>query len=79
MVRYFSTPFISLAHRWPYSPGRFFASYELKSIIAFILMNYDMKIRDGKRPADLFVAETVIPDPNGQVMFRKRQEIPIVV
>lgn len=56
------------------SPGRFFAANELKAILAYIVLNYDMKLGgDGKRPANIIHGMSVIPSPTGQVLFRKRQ------
>ena len=61
----------SLRH---FSPGRFFAANELKAMLAFIVLNYDLKLGgDGKRPPNLYFAQSVIPALDGQVMFRKRQ------
>ena len=56
------------------SPGRFFAANELKALLAYLVLNYDMKLGgDGKRPASIFYGTNVIPSPTGQVLFRKRQ------
>ena len=56
------------------SPGRFFAANELKALLAYIVLNYDLKLGgDGKRPANLFRGAVVIPSPTGQVLFRRRQ------
>ena len=56
-----------------YSPGRFFAANELKAIMAYIVVNYDLKIGgDGKRPANIYLAENMLPNPKGEILFRKR-------
>ena len=60
------------------SPGRFFAGYELKIILAHILMNYDMKFEDnGPRPPNKWFGAGVIPDPTAKVYFRRRQTAPV--
>ena len=57
------------------SPGRFFAANELKAMLAYIVLNYDLKIDgDGPRPANIYYATGVIPAINGQVLFRKRTD-----
>ena len=57
-----------------YSPGRFFAANQLKAIMAHIVLNYDLKIGgDGKRPENLYLAANMIPDPKGEILFRKRK------
>ena len=41
--------------------------------MAYIVVNYDLKIGgDGKRPANVYFAENMIPDPKGKILFRKR-------
>ena len=57
-----------------YSPGRFFAANELKAMLAYIVLNYDLKAGgDGSRPANIYFASSVVPSPTGTVLFRKRQ------
>ena len=56
-----------------FSPGRFFAVTELKSMLAHVILNYDVKLENGgPRPANMFIESSVVPDRNGRVMFRKR-------
>lgn len=56
------------------SPGRFFAANELKSLLAFIVLNYDLKLGgDGQRPRNIYWALNVIPAPKGKVLFRRRE------
>ncbi|KAJ3476173.1 hypothetical protein NLI96_g11343 [Meripilus lineatus] len=57
-------------------PGRFFAAFEMKLMLAYILLNYDVKFEAGKegiRPENKWFGSTIIPDPTVNVMFRKRQ------
>ena len=57
-----------------FSPGRFFAANELKAMLAYMVLNFDMKLGgDGKRPENVHWGPTVIPAPDARVLFRKRQ------
>jgi len=67
-----------------FSPGRFFASMELKMLMAYLLVNYDMKwpeedvpsnlgaTEEGYRPPDLWFNFTSVPNQNAHMMVRKR-------
>ncbi|KAL5523057.1 hypothetical protein ACEPAF_1324 [Sanghuangporus sanghuang] len=54
-------------------PGRFFAANELKTMLAYLVLNYDMKLEgEQERPKLIRFAFSCIPNPNGRVLFRKR-------
>jgi len=54
-------------------PGRFFASNEIKTMLAYVLLNYDVKMANGdERPRNLAFGLAHIPNPSAEVMFRKR-------
>jgi len=56
-----------------FSPGRFFAVSELKAMLAYVLLNYDIKLPgDGSRPPNFWFSANCIPNPTGEVMFKKR-------
>ena len=59
----------------PYcSPGRFFAANELKAMMAYIVMNYDVKLeQEGVRPPNVYAGFVVAPNPTAKVLFRKHQ------
>lgn len=59
----------------PYAcPGRFFASMELKLLLAHLLLKFDFRFPSGtSRPALLVVDEFVAPLPWAKVMVRRRQ------
>ncbi|KAG8862510.1 hypothetical protein FRC20_011209 [Serendipita sp. 405] len=64
-----------------FSPGRFFASMELKTMFAYLIANYDMKWpdsvsngKDGYRPADIWMGAGLIPDPKGRILIRERSQ-----
>ncbi|KAK1449315.1 hypothetical protein CMEL01_08630 [Colletotrichum melonis] len=53
-------------------PGRFLADIEIKLIVAFILMNYDIKNPDGQdRHAHVHFENQVFPDPVNPVLMKK--------
>ncbi|EIW87323.1 cytochrome P450 [Coniophora puteana RWD-64-598 SS2] len=56
-------------------PGRFFAANELKSMLAHIVTEYDIKLADeagGQRPANILFGGSVVPNQTAKVLFRKR-------
>jgi ent-kaurene oxidase len=54
-------------------PGRFFASLEIKIILVKLLMDYDFKLKDGsKRPANLRAHEFIFPNPDAEILMRRR-------
>ena len=54
-------------------PGRHFAACELKLMFAHIITTYDVKLEiKGIRPPDMWVMTTCVPNPNTNVLFRKR-------
>ena len=58
------------------SPGRFFAASELKAMLAYIVVNYDLKIAgDGGRPPNVYILTSVVPSPKGEILFRKRRVV----
>ena len=58
-----------------FSPRRFFAANELKAMFAHTVMHYDIKLEnEGHRPENFRFANIILPDPNAQVLFRKRQD-----
>ncbi len=54
-------------------PGRFFAGNEVKMMLSYFLLHYDMKLKDGEeRPKPMMLMMSKTPNPNGEVMFRRR-------
>ncbi|GJJ07761.1 hypothetical protein Clacol_001966 [Clathrus columnatus] len=69
-----SPDYISFGHGKHACPGRFFAANELKSMLAYLVLNYDIKMKnEGVRPKNLSVAMSCLPDLSASVMFRRRQ------
>jgi cytochrome P450 len=56
-------------------PGRFFASMEIKIMLALILVNYDVSFIPGttERPKNVFFTGGIVPDPKAQLVFKRRQ------
>ena len=54
-------------------PGRYFAACELKLMLAHTVVTYDVKLEiEGVRPEDMWFMDTSVPNPNANVLFRKR-------
>ncbi len=53
--------------------GRHFAATEIKIVLAHLLRNYDIKLRDGEgRPANKIDEFWIVPDQKAEVLFRSR-------
>jgi len=58
-------------------PGRFFAVYELKTMLAHVLLNYDVKMpNDGPRPKNLWFGHSFVANPTAHVLFKRRKQAP---
>ncbi|KAK7457145.1 hypothetical protein VKT23_010445 [Stygiomarasmius scandens] len=58
-------------------PGRFFASAELKALMAHVLLNYDVKFPNDSRefPPLFKFLNSVGPNQTAKVLFRKRRSV----
>ena len=54
------------------SPGRFFAVNEMKLMLAFILLRYDVKTKDGKCPEATKFMGFLLPPTKAEILFKKR-------
>jgi hypothetical protein len=64
---------LTFSHGKHACPGRYFATCELKLMLAHIIMNYDVKLEDdGVRPKDMWFMTTCVPNMNAKVLFRRR-------
>ncbi|KAI0065173.1 cytochrome P450, partial [Artomyces pyxidatus] len=68
-----TTPeYLAVAHGKFACPGRFFAAYVLKTILAHVVLNYDIKFKEGHDfPLDRFVGTTCAPG-QADLLSRKR-------
>jgi len=56
-------------------PGRFFASNEIKLMVAELLMNYDMRFAEGQgRPENMVHDFSIIPNFGAEVFMRKKKK-----
>ncbi|SMQ45742.1 unnamed protein product [Zymoseptoria tritici ST99CH_3D7] len=54
-------------------PGRFFASQEMKLMLAHIVMNYDVRVAGGKRPPTANIAGNYLPDESAKLEIKLRE------
>jgi len=67
---------LAFGHGRHVCPGRYFAACELKLMFAHIVTTYDVKLEiEGVRPPDMWIMTTCLPNPNANVLFRKRANI----
>ena len=56
-------------------PGRFFASQEIKMILAHLLLRYEIKFAENcSRPKNMTAFEYIFPDPTGVILFKQRTD-----
>ncbi|KAM0811992.1 putative Cytochrome P450 [Seiridium cardinale] len=53
-------------------PGRFFAIYEIKTILVNIILNYDFRLKDGKKPQHTTQQIYNSPDASSMLEFKRR-------
>ena len=57
------------------SPGRFLAVSELKTMFAYIVSLYDVKLEDtSPPPKNVYWELNILADPIARIMFRKRTD-----
>ncbi|KAJ8509399.1 hypothetical protein ONZ45_g8424 [Pleurotus djamor] len=58
-------------------PGRFFASMQIKIMLAHILLNYDVKLPDGQtiRPSNLVFDGMILPPMKAHLIFQPRARL----
>ncbi|KAG0636835.1 cytochrome P450 [Tuber brumale] len=54
-------------------PGRYFAVDEMKAILTFFVLQFDIKYPKGqsRRPANIHMGELATPDPSQKILFKK--------
>ncbi|KUI70346.1 Ent-kaurene oxidase [Cytospora mali] len=73
-----SPDYLPFSHGRHACPGRFLIDFELKMIIAYVLMNYDIKFPDvygGKRPENRWVTEAYFPPAGVKIMVKRRKAV----
>ncbi|KAF9235150.1 cytochrome P450 [Melanogaster broomeanus] len=66
--------YLAFGHGKHACPGRFFAATYLKTMLAHIVMSYDIQLEDSTRPRSSGVDIAIMADPHAKVMFRKRAD-----
>ncbi|KAH6657410.1 cytochrome P450 [Truncatella angustata] len=66
-----STEYTAFGHGRHACPGRFFASSELKLMLAYILMNYDLEFQE-KRPDNIWFGMNRMPPMKATLKFKRR-------
>jgi len=67
-----SDTFLSFGHGRHACPGRFFAATEMKLLLAYIIMNYDVKPFE-KRPENTFLAGSILPPMKATISVKRRK------
>ncbi|KIJ46006.1 hypothetical protein M422DRAFT_59646 [Sphaerobolus stellatus SS14] len=67
-----SVDFLTFGHGRHACPGRFFAIMEIKTIMAYLLLNYDFKMQ--KPPNHVWYGLIFLTDRKAELLFRKRSQ-----
>ncbi|KIJ06028.1 hypothetical protein PAXINDRAFT_92598, partial [Paxillus involutus ATCC 200175] len=68
-----SFEYLAFGHGKLACPGRFFAANELKSMLAHLVLTYDIKLEDNSTPPrSWYIVLHIVAHPTAKVMFRKR-------
>ncbi|PPR05227.1 hypothetical protein CVT24_010333 [Panaeolus cyanescens] len=69
-----STDHIAFGHGRHACPGRFFAAAELKLLMAYFVLHYDIRLeQEGVRPKDLSIYTARLVRPSAKALFRRRE------
>ncbi|KAJ6494229.1 cytochrome P450 [Mycena sanguinolenta] len=64
---------LSFGHKLHACPGRFLAAAELKTMLAHLVINYDLRAEiEGVRPPDDVFGIDIVPNGRANIWFRKR-------
>jgi cytochrome P450 len=66
-----STDFLAFGHGRQACPGRFFAVNELKLLLAYMVLNYDIEPLE-KRPDGKWIGQVSLPDMKAKIKIRRR-------
>ncbi|KAK0222715.1 cytochrome P450 [Armillaria nabsnona] len=69
-----SLDFVFFGHGRSACPGRFFAVNELKALMSYVLMNFDVKM--DRVPSSMWFSANQFPNQSSKVLFRRRACIP---
>ena len=55
-------------------PGRWFASHQVKMVLAAMIGRYEVKLKDGEgRPESIVFQTNQFPDPKAEILFKDRK------
>ena len=55
-------------------PGRWFASHQIKMVLAALIGRYEVRLKDGEgRPASIAYQTNQLPNPKAEILFRDRK------
>lgn len=55
-------------------PGRWFAGHVIKMVVASVLLDYDLKFRDGEeRPGTFLFQTTNMPHPKTRILLKRKK------
>lgn len=76
LTTYYRTKSLSFGHGLHACPGRFFASNEIKILLAYLIVNYNFRFPEGstERPKNIYSNTAVMPSPFAKVEFKRRKE-----
>ncbi|KAI0795927.1 cytochrome P450 [Abortiporus biennis] len=64
--------FLVFGHGRHACPGRFFATTVIKTMMAYLIMHYDVRFEEGVRPEDTWINGINFPNKNIQFQYRMR-------
>ena len=56
------------------SPGRWLVAHQMKLMLAYIVLNYDIQ-HMAQRPANFVFGDTLVPSPSATMKVRRRKHI----
>jgi cytochrome P450 len=65
---------LGFGHGMHSCPGRWFASNEVKIALCHLLLKYDWKLVDGKRPEPVAFGMAYMTNPEAKLLIRRRKE-----
>ncbi|CAD6569440.1 MAG: hypothetical protein ASARMPREDX12_002450 [Alectoria sarmentosa] len=55
-------------------PGRWFASHQIKLVLAAVIDRYELRLKDGEgRPKSIVFQTNQLPDPKAEILFKNRK------
>ena len=55
------------------SPGRWLVAHQLKLLLAYIVLNYDIQ-HVAERPTNIVFGDSIVPRPSAKMTVRRRKQ-----